>query len=78
MPLKSSPSVIPLGRAKGTPLHTISAYQSEETLNLDLQFEDGHCLELVFRIGLQASGTLVKWVNGNSEVVERVLPRRRR
>lgn len=76
MPLNSSPSVIPLGLLKGKPLRAIQVYQTEELLNFDVQFEDGHVLDLTFRIGFQASGTVLKWENGNSHLIRRITPRR--
>lgn len=76
MPLNSCPSIIPLGPLKGKPLKAIQVYQTEELLNFDVQFEDGHVLDLTFRIGFQASGTVLKWENGNSDVVRRITPRR--
>lgn len=77
MPLGSSPSVVPLGLLKGKPLKAIEVYQTEGCLNFDVQFEDGHVLDLTIRVGFQATGTLLKWERGNSHVVQRVRPRQR-
>ncbi len=77
MPIGSSPSRVPLGRLKGMPLKAIEVYQTEECLNFDVQFEDGHVLDLTFRVGFQATGTVLKWEKGNSHVVQRVRPRQR-
>jgi hypothetical protein len=77
MQLGSSPSVVPLGPLKGQPLKAIEVYQTEEFLNFDVQFEDGHVLDLTFRVGFQATGTVLKWERGNSHVVRRITPRQR-
>ncbi len=77
MPLSSSPSVVPLGPLKGKPLKAIEVYQTEECLNFDVQFEDGHVLDLTFRVGFQATGAVLKWERGNSHVVRRITPRQR-
>jgi hypothetical protein len=77
MSLGSSPSIVPLGRLKGMPLKAIEVYQTEECLNFDVQFEDGHVLEVTFRVGFQVTGTVLKWERGNSHVVQRITPRQR-
>ncbi len=66
---------IPLGRAQAKPLQSIQVYQTEEALNLDLQFQDGIALELVFRVGLRASATLLEYRNGDSRVLRRIKPK---
>lgn len=76
MILGSGPSKVPLGNLKGMPLQAIEVYQTEEMLNLDIRLQDGHVLDLVFRVGFQASGTVLKWENGNSRVVRRITPQR--
>lgn len=76
MLLGSGPSRVPLGKLKGMPLQAIEVYQTEEALNLDIRLQDGHVLDLVFRVGFQAIGTVLKWENGNSKVVRRITPQR--
>jgi len=78
MPLDSTPTIIPLGRLKGRPLDAISLSHNEDLLHLDVRFEGGHCLELDLRVGYHVSGNLVNWVNGDSQVVKTVHPRKRR
>ncbi len=51
--------------------------RTEEALNLDLQFDDGIALELIFRVGFQASVTLLEYRNGDARVLKRIKPRRR-
>ncbi len=50
----SSPAVVSLDRAQGKPLQSLQVYQTEDALNLDLQFDDGIALELIFRVGFRA------------------------
>ncbi len=70
-------AVIPLDGAQGKPLQSLQIYQTEEVLNLDLQFQDGMALELVFRVGFHASATLLEYSNGDARVLKRIKPRRR-
>ncbi len=77
MSLGSNPSTIPLGRLKGMPLQAIEVYQTEESLNLDIRFQDGHVLDLMFRVGFHASGIVLKWENGDSQVLRRIKPQRK-
>ena len=72
MILGSGPSRVPLGKLKGMPLQAIEVYQTEESLNLDIRLKDGHVLDLMFRVGFQASGTVLKWENGDSQVVRQI------
>ncbi len=69
-------AVIPLHGAQGKALQSIQTYQMEEALALDLQFQDGMALELVFRVGFKASGTLLEYVNGDARVLKRIKPKR--
>ncbi len=71
VPPDSCRSVVSLGSAEGKPLKKIEVCQSEDALNVDVQFEDDHVLELTFHVGFQASSALIKWDNGNSHVVQR-------
>ncbi len=73
----SSPAVVPLDRAQGKPLQSLEVYQTEEALSLDLQFDDGIALELIFRVGFQASATLLEYTNGDGRVLQRIKPRRK-
>jgi hypothetical protein len=68
---------IPLANVKGKALHNIHVYQYEEALNLDLQFADGLSLELIFRVGFQASANLLEYKQGNSRILKRLKPIRR-
>jgi hypothetical protein len=65
---------IPLASVKGKALLDLHVYQSEETLNLDLKFEDGLSLELFFHVGFQASAKLLEYKNGDVRVLKRLKP----
>lgn len=70
-------AAIPLGAAKDKSLHSIEVYQNEDALSLDLQFENGMALELTFRVGFQLSATLLRYANGDSEVIKKMRPIKR-
>jgi hypothetical protein len=56
--------------AKGKALQAVHVYQDEGSLNVDLQLQDGLALELTFRVAYQNTATLLRWVSGNSQVLE--------
>jgi hypothetical protein len=68
---------VALDRAQGKPLQSLQVYQTEEMLNLDLRFEDGLEIELIFRVGFQASAKLLEYRNGDAHVLKRMKLRRR-
>jgi len=68
---------IPLGQVEGKPLQSLEFYQTEDALNLDLQFQGGISLELIFRVGFQASARLLEFRNGDSRVLRTLKPKRR-
>jgi hypothetical protein len=70
-------AAVPLGLAKGKSLHSVEVYQNEDTLSMNLQFQDGLALELTFRVGFRASATLLRYANGDSEVIEKIRPTKR-
>lgn len=81
MPSYSVPSgagyaEIRLGPIERKPLKSVQVYQSEESLNVDLEFEDDSMLEMIFRIGFQASVKLLDYQDGNYRVRRRIKPRR--
>ncbi len=76
VPSDSARASIPLGRAEGKPLKTIEVCQYEDSLDIDVQFEDDHVLELTFHVGFQATARLIKWDKGNSRVVQNLRPTR--
>ncbi len=67
---------IPLGQVEGKPLQSLQFYQTEDALNLDLQFQDGISLELIFRVGFRASARLLEFRNGDSRVLKNLKPKR--
>ena len=67
---------IPLGQVEGKPLQSLQFYQTEDALNLDLQFLGGISLELIFRFGFQASARLLEFRNGNSRILKALKPKR--
>ena len=68
---------IPLGQVEGKPLQSLQFYQTEDALNLDLQFLGGISLELIFRVGFQASARLLEFRDGDSRVLRTLKPKRR-
>lgn len=69
---------IPLGRSAGKPIKSIHVYQSEEALNIDLEFEDLSMLEMIFRVGFQASVKLLENKDGDYHVRQKIKLRQRR
>jgi len=69
---------IPLGQVEGKPLQSLQFYQTEDALNLDLQFLDGISLELIFRVGFQVSARLLEFKNGDSRVLKTLKPKRQK
>jgi hypothetical protein len=67
---------IPLGQVEGKPLQSLQFFQTEDALNLDLQFQGGISLELIFRVGIQASARLLEFRNGGSRVLKNLKPKR--
>jgi hypothetical protein len=67
---------IPLGQVEGKPLQSLQFYQTEDALNLDLQFQGGISLELIFRVGFHASARLLEFRNGNSRILKALKPKR--
>jgi len=63
---------IPLHSLHGKPLDSIQVYQTEEVLTLDLRFEDGHALELLFGLGFKASANVLRYVNGDAMGVRKL------
>jgi hypothetical protein len=61
---------ISLGQVAGKSIQSLQFYQTEDALNLDVQFQDGISLELIFRVGFQASARLLEFTNGDSRVIK--------
>ena len=61
---------IPLAQVRGKGIQHLHVFQSEEALNLDIEFEDGLVLELYFRVGFQASANVLEYRNGDSRVLK--------
>ncbi len=77
MPSYSVPSghgyaEIPLAPAERKPLKSVQVYQSEESLNVDLEFEDDSMLEMFFRVGFRASVKLLDYQDGSYRVRRRI------
>ena len=68
---------IPLGQVEGKPLQSLQYFQTEDALNLDLQFQGGISLELIFRFGFQASARLLEFRDGDSRVLRTLKVKRR-
>ncbi|MBB6143701.1 hypothetical protein HNQ77_001650 [Silvibacterium bohemicum] len=66
---------IPLGRSAGKPIKSIHVYQLEESLNVDLEFEDLSMLEMIFRVGFRASVKLLENKSGDYIVRQRIKPK---
>ena len=72
IPLGSGHITVPLERAEGKPLHSLRIYQTEDTLNVDLQFENGIAVEIILRVRFEASANVLKYVNGTSRVLNKL------
>lgn len=66
---------IPLGSIEGKPIKSVHVCQLEEALNVDLEFEDKSMLEMIFRVGLQASVNLLENKDGDFHVRRRIKPK---
>ena len=80
MPAYSIPSghghaEIQLGQTERKPVKSVHLYQSEETLNVDLEFEDESMLEMVFRVGFSASVKLLDCRDGDYLVRRKIKPK---
>jgi hypothetical protein len=67
---------IPLGQTEGNPIKAVHVHQSEEALNVDLEFGDKSMLEMIFRVGFSASVKLLENDNGNYRVRRKIKPKR--
>ncbi len=81
MPSYSVPSghgyaEVTLGPTERKPLKSVQVYQMEESLNVDLEFEDDSMLEMIFRVGFRASVKLLDYKDGNYRVRRRIKARR--
>lgn len=66
---------IPLSLTERKPVKSVHVYQTEEALNVDLEFEDKSMLEMIFRVGFSASVKLLENQNGNYRIRRRIKPR---
>ena len=66
---------IPLDSAESKPLKSIQTYQMDDSLNVDLEFEDDSRLEMIFRIGFHTSAKLLDHHEGNYRVRRKVKPK---
>lgn len=55
---------------RGKVVESIKIYQMEEALNLAIDFNDNTSLEIIARVGFQASASLVEFKGGNSTVLK--------
>jgi len=69
---------IPLGRYSGKRIKSLQVYQTEESLNLDLIFEDKSMLEMIFEVGFHGSLKLYENRQGDYHLVEKIKPRRKK
>ena len=67
---------VPLGQAQGKPVKSVHFYQDEETLNIDLEFEDNSMLEMIFRVGFRSTTKLLENKDGDYHIRERIKPKR--
>jgi hypothetical protein len=67
---------IPLDPADRKSLKSIQAYHMDESLNVDLEFEDESRLELIFGISFHASAKLLDRHDGNYELRKKLKPGR--
>ena len=76
VPAMESHQVMRFTQAKGEVLDVVEAFQTQETLMLDIRFESGKCLELRFDLRVRASGQIFDWVDGTQERGKTVRPER--
>jgi hypothetical protein len=67
---------IPLDSAQSKPLKSIQAYQMDDSLNVDLEFDDDSRLEMIFRIGFHTSAKLLDCHEGDYRVRRKLKPKR--
>jgi hypothetical protein len=67
---------IPLSRTERKPVKSVHVYQSEEALNVDLEFEDKSMLEMIFRVGFTASVKLLEDQGGDYKIRRKIKPKR--
>ena len=65
---------IPLDSAEK--LKSVQVYQMEESLNVNLEFDDDSRLELIFSVGFQTSAQLLKCHEGDYRVAKTIKPKR--
>jgi hypothetical protein len=80
MPSYSVPSgqgyaEIPLSPTERKPVKSVHVYQSEEALNVDLEFDDETMLEMIFRVGFTASAKLLANEGGDYHVRRKIKPK---
>ena len=75
VPFGKGYSVIPLDRSTQNPLKAIHVFQFEESLNVDLKFEDDTSLELILRVGFSVSVTHLEYKDGDSRVIKMIKSR---
>ena len=68
---------IPLDSAESKPLKSIQIYQMEDSLNVDLEFEDESRMEIIFRIGFHTAARLLDYDGGNYRIRRNLKPKRR-
>ena len=61
-------------QVRGKVIDSVKVYQMEDALNLDIDFNDNTTLEIIARIGFQASATFLKFKGGNSAVLKSSRP----
>ena len=66
---------IPLGQSAGKPIKSLHVYQTDEALNIDLEFEDKSMLEMIFRVGFRATVKLLENKDGNYHLRKKIKPR---
>lgn len=61
---------VSLERAQGKALRSLDVYQTDDTLNVNLLFDQDIAVELRFVVGLKASATLLQYEEGNAHVIK--------
>jgi hypothetical protein len=66
---------IPLGPTERKPVKSVHVYQTDEALNVDLEFEDESMLEMIFRVGFSASVKLLENRGGDYHIRRKIKPK---
>ena len=70
VPSGSGYIAVSLERAQGKAIRALDTYQTDDTLNVNLRFDEDIAVELKFVIALKASATLLQYKQGDARVIK--------